>query len=312
MNQKQYDFEIGTVISGKWNKNRYWIAGFLGNGANGAVYIAQSIFGEVAVKFCSVATTTASEVNVFKMLDVQNLKLSRRAIKFFPKLLDVDDTILLSSSITPFYVMEYVKGENMKAFINTYGEKWLVKLIAELLDRLAILHTAGFIFGDLKTEHLLVTSSGQLRCVDIGGVTKIGKSIKEFTEFFDRGYWQMGTRKADIAYDLFAVAMIIIDIFSLERKQKKEAGLKQLNKLIFSNKELFRFKKVLKKALLGKYETAAEMKGDLPKYNKVVYFLANNVFIKIPPQRDNDNKLEVFFLSLGSIIVYLLYYLRST
>ena len=40
----------------------------------------------------------------------------------------------------------------------------------------------------------------------------MGSSIKEFTEFYDRGYWGLGSRKAEPSYDLFAVAMIMIQM----------------------------------------------------------------------------------------------------
>ena len=55
-----------------------------------------------------------------------------------------------------------------------------------------------------------------------------GRAIKEFTEFYDRGYWGLGSRKADPAYDLFAVAMIMINAVYPKRFNKTEGGIVQL------------------------------------------------------------------------------------
>ncbi|WP_347836547.1 hypothetical protein [Gracilibacillus sp. JCM 18860] len=56
-------------------------------------------------------------------------------------------------------------------------------------------------------DNLIVSRNPvRLRWVDVGGTTLIGRSIKEYTEFYDRAYWQMGTRRAEPSYDLFALA----------------------------------------------------------------------------------------------------------
>ena len=74
------------------------------------------------------------------------------------------------------------------------------------------LHENGWVFGDLKPENLIVTGPPpKIRCIDVGGTTIQGRAIKEFTEFYDRGYWGLGSRKAEPTYDLFAVAMIMIN-----------------------------------------------------------------------------------------------------
>jgi serine/threonine-protein kinase len=91
----------------------------------------------------------------------------------------------------------------------------------------------------------------------------IGRSVKEFTEFFDRGYWGLGSRKADPQYDLFAVAMIIINSAYPGRFHKKGEGYRQLNDLIKQKKELHPYRKMLDKALHGQYDSALQMREDL-------------------------------------------------
>lgn len=93
--------------------------------------------------------------------------------------------------------------------------------MVQLLEDLDQLHQAGWTFGDLKTDNILVESNPpRIRLVDVGGTTRMGRSIKEYTEFFDRGYWGLGTRKAEPSYDLFAVAMVFLHIYYPRRFER--------------------------------------------------------------------------------------------
>ena len=119
-------------------------------------------------------------------------------------------------------------------------------------------------FGDLKPDNLIVaTASYKVRCIDVGGTTVVGRSIKEFTEFFDRGYWGLGTRKADPQYDLFAVAMIMVNAVYPTRFAKNGEGYRQLKEKVIQKKALQPYQKMIEKALLGKYASAENMRADL-------------------------------------------------
>ena len=45
-----------------------------------------------------------------------------------------------------------------------------------LLQKLAQLHQAGWVFGDLKPQNVLVSDYGQVELIDYGGVTSIGRA----------------------------------------------------------------------------------------------------------------------------------------
>ncbi|WML60851.1 protein kinase [Neobacillus sp. PS2-9] len=247
----------GTVISGKWHSNNYTIIKELGFGANGVVYLAKHKNTQVALKMSDNGMSITSEVNVLKSFaKVQGSTLG-------PSLLDVDDWQSPRARIS-FYVMEYIQGPDLLTFIREKGKSWSTVLFIQLLKDLDTLHENGWVFGDLKPENLIVTGPPpKIRCIDVGGTTIQGRSIKEFTEFYDRGYWGLGSRKAEPSYDLFAVAMIMINTAYPKRFNKTTGGIQQLKDAIRQKPELTKYEKIILRALQGQYSNAKEMREDL-------------------------------------------------
>lgn len=251
------NFRQGEIITGKWNKNFYRIVKELGYGANGIVYLVEKDHQLFALKVSDNSTSITSEMNILKSFSkVQGSALG-------PCFLEADDFLRNGVSLS-FYVMEYIKGENLLDFVRKNGTTWIGVLMLQLLNSLSELHKNGWVFGDLKPENLIVTTPlYKVRCVDVGGTTVIGRSIKEFTEFFDRGYWGLGSRKADEKYDLFAAAMIMINVAYPSKFNKKGEGYSQLREKITQNTLLKPYEKWLEKALLGKYKSAVAMRDEL-------------------------------------------------
>ena len=250
-------FQIGTFITGKWHQKRYELRRELGFGANGIVYQAHSAQGIVAVKFSDNNATIASEVNVLKSF------AKAQGESLGPSLIDVDDYVV-NGKVYPFYVMEFIQGDSLLTFLGKRGNEWLNVLSLQLLTQLDQLHQLGWIFGDLKPENLIIQwPEHKIRFIDVGGTTQKGRAIKEYTEYFDRGYWGLGGRKAEPSYDLFSLAIVIMTAAYGKRVPKREGGLKELHERIKGNRELAAIETILMKAIAGKYVSADEMKRDL-------------------------------------------------
>ncbi|MDP4161706.1 MAG: protein kinase family protein [Bacillota bacterium] len=252
-----FKVEPETLIEGKWHKKQYKIIKELGSGANGIVYLAKLNSSYVALKMSDNGMSIISEVNVLKSFEkVQGSALG-------PSLLDVDDWEGLKGRIS-FYAMEYIQGPDLLTYIQEKGKVWTMVMILQLLNDLDKLHKNGWVFGDLKPDNLIVTGPpAKIRCIDVGGTTIQGRAIKEFTEFFDRGYWGLGTRKAEPSYDLFSVAMILINTAYPKRFNKTSGGLTQLREAIMKSNELQPLEEVLIKALKGDYASATQMREQL-------------------------------------------------
>ncbi|WP_442600436.1 protein kinase domain-containing protein [Neobacillus sp. D3-1R] len=255
--KNQCKLDIGTVIKGKWHQNQYTIVKELGFGANGIVYLAKSKGQYVALKMSDNGMSITSEVNVLKSFaKVQGSTLG-------PSLLDVDDWVRRTGMVS-FYVMEYIHGLNFLEFIEQKGKSWVPILVLQLLTDLERLHENGWVFGDLKPENLIVQGPPpKIRCIDVGGTTIQGRAIKEFTEFYDRGYWGLGSRKADYKYDLFAVGMIFINTAYPKRFNKTVGGVHQLSQMIKAKPELAKYENFILYALNGHFNSAKDMRKHL-------------------------------------------------
>jgi len=131
--------------------------------------------------------------------------------------------------------------------------------------KLAQLHTAGWQFGDIKTDNILVGAYGQTELVDYGGVTEHGHSVKQFTEMYDRGYWRCGARIADETYDLFSFAVLCIQLILPKNRAKeaftvspKQRNIGYLQQLLAEDKTLLPFHPFIIAALEGRFGSGAE------------------------------------------------------
>lgn len=199
------------MVVGKWRQGKYRIERLLGEGANGKVYLVQRDRDWFALKVGSDAVDLQSEINVLKSLAGQ------KGQGMDPFLFDVDDMYGPGGREYPFYIMRYVRGVTLASYLKEQGSDWFPLVALNLLGKLAKLHRAGWVFGDLKVENVLVADYGHVELVDFGGVTASGKSIRQFTEIYDRGYWNSGSRSADPRYDLFSFGVMCIQLHEPKR-----------------------------------------------------------------------------------------------
>ncbi|GAA0439430.1 hypothetical protein GCM10008983_15450 [Lentibacillus halophilus] len=290
----------GTVIVGKWHQKHYTIRRRLGRGAVGTVYLCEQNGRYAALKISDNAASMTVEVNVLKSLEkVQGNRLG-------PSLLDVDDWEAFPGDKYVFYVMEYLHGEPLTHFINRHGHEWAGIFMVQLLDDLEQLHQAGWVLGDVKPENMIVVSSpAKVRWIDVGGTTQIGRSIKEYTEFFDRGYWGMGSRRAEPSYDLFALAMIFLTVYYPNRFDKGPDPKGTLFQKLHDVKALRLYRNCLKKALTGSYQSSAHMRNELMAAMNNARARHNHT------NNASSYKNSVFKEGIGIMLLTLVYYVSS-
>ncbi|WP_267934183.1 protein kinase domain-containing protein [Paenibacillus profundus] len=272
---RQISVAPGTVLKGMWNERVYRIERLLGRGANGVVYLVTMLAmeenrerssGSFALKMGVDAVDFQSEINALRSLEhqrrTQDGRVGRHGAR--PFLVDIDDADVSGQRI-PFYVMRYVPGVSLKAYIYKNGADWYGLVGGKLLARLNKVHQHGWVFGDLKAENVLVNDDGTVELVDYGGLTAMGNSVKQFTELYDRGYWHAGSRSADCGYDLFSFAVLTIQILGeKELRERLKASLpqtrdvKDLQELVRNHPRLRPFESWLTRALKGAFASSEE------------------------------------------------------
>ncbi len=194
---------IGVRFAGKWRGGSYVALRLVGSGANGSVYLAERGGERVAVKVADNPTALSLEYDRLLRFAQDG---GGRAIG--PRCIELDDTVI--GGVKRFFLaMEYIDGMPLDAFIRLRGPEWIAVCLVNMLDLLELLHSRGYIFGDVKPANILVQNdAGDVRLVDFGGVAPVGQSVKEFTEAYDRAWWAFGSRRADVRYDLTACALL--------------------------------------------------------------------------------------------------------
>ncbi len=316
ISKKPFNIRTGMVIRGKWHQHDYLIIRELGHGANGSVYLAKGSHGHTALKFSENSTVIAAEVNVLKSLGALTkpnsqmnypLPQTKAQATLGPCLMDVDD-FEYSGRIIPFYVMEYIQGANFLTYVTQGNQIMVERLVVDLLASLEKLHDAGWIFGDLKPDNLIVTKEQRLRFIDVGGTTKEGRAIKEFTDYYDRGYWGLGDRKADAKYDLFAVAMMMIHLHQGKKQLKNMGGLQQLTAIIGQHSSTKRLRPVLLQALKGEFESAKELRTVLIPYQQKLPIIQPTISKPMRQSRRTSKGwyyFEAVFLTMMLMTLYL-------
>lgn len=255
----------GTMVTGRFNGGRYLIQRLLGQGANGIVYLVKQVESArlYALKMGFDTIDLQSEINVLKALQRQDNRRGRAAERDPSFLVEVDDYSLQGKEI-PFYVMRYVKGQPLRTFLAGQGGNWMQVVGLHLLRQLRGLHETGWVFGDLKPENVLVSPYGEVELIDFGGVSGMGRSVKQFTEWYDRGFWNAGGRTAEPSYDWFSFAVVCIHLLA-EDSLKKAANqlpqtrsLNDLLEVVGSEASLAPYQAWLKRAITGNFRNTRE------------------------------------------------------
>lgn len=254
----------GTMISGRTRGQQYMVQRVLGNGTNGTVYLVSAIVNGnlYALKMGTYNRTLQSEIKLLFSLHKHWKETGKNQVNRY--LYDADD-YEEDGLIIPFYVMKYVKGQTLTNFLRAKGSENLGKAGLGVLDILRELHEANWVFGDLKAEHVIITDEGQVELIDYGGAIQAGRSLHQFTEWYDRKFWKAGNRTGDYAYDLFAFAVMCIKLFNEPGLQKiistqlpQIRSVADLVSLIDQTPGLTLYADWLKRALRGEFKDTDE------------------------------------------------------
>ena len=206
----------------------------------------------------------------------------------------------------PFYVMRYVEGRPLHQFLSRNGSTWLGLVGLGLLEKLHRLHECGFIFGDLKPENVMVSRYGQVELIDFGGASPKGRSIKQFTEWHDRGFWNAGSRTGDERYDLFAFAILCLRVLDENGLKLAAQQLPQTR----SVEELLRLARKLSDKKLSSWLTLA-LKGGFASSTEALAMWRSHIYNsrrKRPDSMETPRWLKNTFALSLFLLIFTIYW----
>ncbi|MDH4270515.1 MAG: protein kinase [Candidatus Aminicenantes bacterium] len=273
------DLATGTLFA-----SRYKIVEELGGGGMGKVFRAHDtkVGEEIAIKLIKpeIAADRAT-IERFK----NELKIARKVVhKSVGRVYD------LNEDRGTFYItMEYVRGDDLKAFIRSSGQMAVgtsLRVARQVAEGLAEAHELGIVHRDLKPSNIMIDRQGNARIMDFGiarlagakGITG-GNVMIGTPEYMSPE--QVEGKEAGAASDIYSLGIVLFEMLtgrlpfegetplSIAVKQKSEAppDPRTLNPEIPEGLNRV-IRKCLEKSKEKRYRTAAEFLADLAGVEK--------------------------------------------
>lgn len=200
----------------------------LGSGGIGEIYLVHDLYGNtLALKIGKDLVSITKEYTNLKKFKGKG---------FIPEAYELDDCSR-GGTLYHFFTMEYIEGCTLKNLaqngrLSIRNKMDIVRVLTKALEQI---NNEGYVYTDLKYENIMIDKrNGLIRLVDLGSIAKIGDIVKEYTAMYDRKSWNMGSRTAELSYQLFAIMVLFIAML-LNRdlnpeKEKLECILQKLNK----------------------------------------------------------------------------------
>jgi len=243
--------------------DRYLLAGKLGEGGMGAVYMAyqQPLFREVALKLISglelneqTVARFEREARAISALDHPNI------VKLYDYGIGrLEETQVSQSDIQlPFMALEYVKqGRSLRKALNEVRKKEggripqevVINVFDQILNALGAAHDMGIVHRDMKPENVMVTAvRGNpmfVKVLDFGlakavhDVTGFDGNVSKTGQFLGTPYYmapeqapRKGKPQVDGRADLYAVAVMLFEVFTGVLPFDGETALEVLTKKV--------------------------------------------------------------------------------
>lgn len=153
------------MIPGERISNRYKIIREIGSGGMAQVYLAEDLILErnVAVKLMAYNFhNDEASIRRFKREALSTTELTH------PNIVNVVD---VGEDDTPYIVMEYVEGYDLKEFIrqnHPISYKKTIEIMSQILNAVEYAHNHNIIHRDLKPQNILIDHSEKVKITDFG------------------------------------------------------------------------------------------------------------------------------------------------
>lgn len=262
---------------------QYRIIRRLGSGGMGDVYLAEdtSLRRHVALKFIGLAFTASADARSRFVREAQ-----AAARLNHPNIVTIHE--VGEHNGRPFFCMEHVEGESLKALIarapQTAGRA--IDLAIQIAGGLAAAHHLGVVHRDIKPANILIDRSGRARIVDFGlaavagseQITHAGSTLGTI------GYMspeQVRGESVDHRSDLFSLGIVLYELLTGKRPFRAENDAAVLYAIVNTDPEALPVleevdtaavqgivDRLLNKEVSERYQSAGEVLADLTSLSR--------------------------------------------
>lgn len=252
----------------------------IGEGGMATVYLADhlSFNCEVAVKVLN--KEFVYNDNIRKRFIDEARKLYRMN---HPRIIRVTQIIEEKEEVA--FVMEYLKGQSLKEFIESRDKisaNEIVELFLQMLDALNYVHQQRLVHRDIKPSNFMLTADGELKLLDFG-IAKNNDNNSEYTS--TSASYQMGTpmymspeqindsRNVTSQSDIYSLGVVLWCMI-MGKKPYQDNSLstfqllnKIVNEKLEPTKSIFQsiIDKCTEKDLSKRYKNCKEIENDIKK-----------------------------------------------
>ena len=158
----------------------YKILSLLGEGGMAKVYLAEhlSLRNKVAIKILK--EDYVQNANIRKRFLAEAISLAQMS---HPNIIKVTDLIDAGDIVA--FVMEYIEGQTLEAFLYKKGELTRVEIegfLNQMILAVEYVHGQGLIHRDIKPSNFMVTKSGQIKLLDFGIAKNTNEGAVDYTK----------------------------------------------------------------------------------------------------------------------------------
>ena len=237
---------------------KYQIEGVLGKGAMGVVYkgFDPNIARQVAIK-----TIHASLLDT--EMGRELLDRFRNEAQAVGRLNHANIVAIYEFDQdhgTPYFVMEYVEGHDLKTLLKEgreFNSQDTLHIIGSILQALQYTHKLGIVHRDIKPANIILLENGEVKVSDFG-VARLDTSDLTSTGFMVGTPNYMSPegllgQQVDGRSDIFSTAVLFFELLTRDRPSKElnvEQNLEKLNTMNhLSGENVLSIKPILRKAL---------------------------------------------------------------
>lgn len=226
---------------------KYKVEKVLGEGAMGVVYACYdaAIGRRVAIKTIHAHLLQGAEGEELR----QRFTREVRAVGKFSHpnivgIFDTDEAQDANGAVVPYFVMEFVDGQDLQEYLAAGTRFPLSKTIdiaCQILDAFEYTHKLGVIHRDVKPANLFLTEEGRIKIADFGIARVDNSSLTQTGAVMGTPNYmspeQCSGQVMDWRSDLFSIAVVIYELLTGEKAFSANSVHATMMKLVQSNPE---------------------------------------------------------------------------